>query len=382
VPGDAVTAVAIHGVGTSRFARQPDRTPAEIAAEAAAEALADAGIDRVDAAYVGTVFGAPGVAQRALRALGLTRIPIVTVEAACASGTVALHEARVAVESGRYERVLALGIEHLTTTFDGPIAPEPTDPEGRAGMLLPAIYAMSAARYQAVHGLRDDELAAVAVKNSRHGARNPRALRRRPLTAEEVLASAPIAGPLTLLQCCSLSDAAAAAVVAPATGGAGEVRIRSSALRSGGLWDQRSDHAWGFEVVRDTARDAYEAAGLGIDDVDVLEVHDAFTIGEIVTIEALGLAAEGQGGRLALAGDTALGGRRPVNPSGGLLARGHPLGATGLAQTAEIVWQLRDEAGERQVEGARIGIVETMGGGAAGLDGNACVVAVLEGPGR
>jgi acetyl-CoA acetyltransferase len=377
-----VSGGAIHGVGTSRFAKQPERTPAELAVEAVSEALADAGADGVDAAYVGTVFGAPGVAQRALRALGLTEIPIVTVEAACASGTLALHEAHVAVASGRYERVLALGVEQLSTVFTGPIEPEPTDPEGRAGMLLPAIYAMSAARYHAVHGVSDEELASVAVKNSAHGALNPRALRRRALTAEEVLASPPVAEPLTLLQCCSLSDAAAAAIVARADGRRGEIRIRSSAHRSGALWDHRSDHVWGFEVVRDTARDAYEAAGVGIDDVDVLEVHDAFTIGEIVTTEALGLADEGRGGALTHAGETALGGRKPVNPSGGLLSRGHPLGATGLAQTAEIVWQLRGAAGERQVDGARIGLVETMGGGASGLDGNACVVAILEGGAR
>jgi acetyl-CoA acetyltransferase len=375
-----MTAVAIHGVGTSLFAKQPELTPAELAFAAASEALADAGVDTVDAAYVGTVFGAPGVAQRALRALGLTTIPIVTVEAACASGTLALHEAREAVTTGRYGRVLALGIEQLTTAFAGPIEPEPTDVDGRTGMPLPAIYAMAAARYRAVHGVTDAQLASVAVKNSRHGAFNPRALRRRPLGEEEVLGSPLIADPLTLFQCCSISDAAAAAVVAPATGAAREIRIRASAFRSGGLWDHRSAHVWGFEIVRDTARAAYEQAGVGIEEIDVLEVHDAFTIGEIVTTEALGLAVEGEGGALAASGATTVGGERPVNPSGGLLSRGHPLGATGLAQTAEIVWQLRGDAGDRQVAGARLGLVETMGGGAAGLDGNACVVAILEGP--
>ena len=374
-----MTTVSIHGVGTSRFAKQPELTPAELAFAAASEAMTDAGFDAVDAAYVGTVFGAPGVAQRALRALGLTKVPIVTVEAACASGTLALHEAQEAVATGRYGRVLALGIEQLTTVFAGPIEPEPTDVDGRTGMPLPAIYAMAAARYQAVYGLADAQLASVAVKNSRHGAFNPRALRRRPLTQEEVLGSPLVADPLTLFQCCSISDAAAAAVLAPATGAGREIRIRASAFRSGGLWDHRSDHVWGFEIVRDTARSAYEQAGVAVDEIDVLEVHDAFTIGEIVTTEALGLAAEGDGGALAASGTTALGGESPVNPSGGLLSRGHPLGATGLAQTAEIVWQLRGDAGARQVEGARLGLVETMGGGAAGLDGNACVVAILEG---
>ena len=152
--------------------------------------------------------------------------------------------------------------------------------------------------------------------------------------------------------------------------------IRGIALASGQLWDHTSEHVWGFDLVRDTARLAYAAGGGRPDDVDVVEVHDAFTIGEIVTIEALGLVPPG-GGRAAADGETAIGGRVPVNPSGGLFSRGHPLGATGLAQIAEIVWQLRGRAGARQVDDARIGLVETMGGGVSGIDGNACVVAVL-----
>ncbi|MBM3678137.1 MAG: thiolase family protein, partial [Actinobacteria bacterium] len=278
-----MTGVAVLGVGTTRFAKQPERTPAELGWEAAAEALADAGVDRVDAVYVGTVFGAPGVAQRALQALGIVEVPIVTIEAACASGTVALHEAREAILSGRYEMVLALGIEQLSTAFAGPIEPEPSDREGRTGLPLPGIYAMSAARYQAVHGVTDAELAAVAVKNSAHGALNPRALRRRGLTEEEILGSPPIADPLTLYQCCSISDAAAAAVVGRATGTAREVEIAGCAFRSGGLWDQRSEHVWGLDIVRDTATAAYEEAAVGPDDADLFEVHDAFTIAEIVT---------------------------------------------------------------------------------------------------
>lgn len=369
--------VAILGVGSSRFAKQPELTPAQLAAEAASEALLDAGGDGVDAVYVGTVYGAPGVAQRALQSLGITEVPIVTVEAACASSTVAFHEARASILAGRYERVLAVGVEQLSTLFGGPIEPEPSDAEGRAGMPLPGIYAMSASRYVAIHGLEPRELAAVAAKNSRHGSLNPRALRRRALSVEEVLGSPLVADPLTLYQCCSISDAAAACVLGPATGGPGEVAVAASALRSGALWDHRSEHVWGFEIVRDTAAAAFEEAGLGPSDADVFELHDAFTIGEIVTTEALGLAPVGGGGRLVVSGRTTLGGRQPVNPSGGLLARGHPLGATGLAQVAEIVWQLRGEAGERQVEGARVGVVETMGGGAARLDGNACVVTVL-----
>lgn len=366
------------GVGTSTFGRQTDRLPAEIAWDALQEALSDAGVDRVDAAFVGTVFGSLGVAQRALSGVGLTGMPIVTVENACASGSTAVHEASEAIASGRYETVIALGVEHLTSLFTGPIASDPTDLEQASGLLFPGIYAMSASRYLHEHDVTVEDLAEVAVKNSRHGAMNPRAQRRQALTREEIMASRMIAEPLTLYQCAGLSDAAAAVVLGHRRRTRRDVHLRASALRSGGPWDHASEHVWGYEVVRDTARDAYAAAGIEATDADVLEVHDAFTIGEIVTVEALGLAEDGAAPAAVAAGELSIGGATPVNPSGGLLSRGHPLGATGVAQVAELAWQLRGEAGDRQVEGARIGVLETMGGGTAGLDGNACVVAVLE----
>jgi acetyl-CoA C-acetyltransferase len=369
---------AVCGVGTSAFAKQSQRSLASLAWTAIEEAFADAGVTSVDAVYVGSVFAAPGAAQRALHGFGITEVPILTIENACASGTSAFHEARIAVASGRFERVLALGIEQMSTLFDGAIHPEATDPEGRSGMALPGLYAMSAARYRHEFGVQPWQLAAVAVKNRRHAVGNSRAQFRRETTIEEVLASRMIADPLTLLQCCPIADAAAAAVIAPARR-ARDVPIRASVLRSGKLWDHRSPFVWGFEVARDTARAAFEKAGIEPGDVDVLEVHDAFTIGEIVTVEALGLVEIGRGAAAIESGRFGLGGSQPVNTSGGLLSRGHPLGATGLAQVAEIVWQLRGEAGERQVEDARVGVVETMGGGVAGIDANACVVAVLGG---
>ncbi|ALL74897.1 acetyl-CoA acyltransferase [Pseudonocardia sp. EC080610-09] len=373
--------VAVHGVGTSHFGRRPDRDLVGLAHDAVREALADAAVDAVDAVWVGTVFGPPGVAQRTLRALGITGVPVITVENACASGTTAFAEAHEAVRTGRYGRVLALGIEQMSTTFSGAITPEPTDPEQRSGLALPTLYAMSAARYLHLGAVTPAQLAAVSVKNHAHALHNPRAQYAGSYTVDEVLGSTMISDPLTLLQCCPTSDGAAAAVLAPASGGDREVVVRGVALRSGAPWNETSPHVWGYDIVRDTAADALAAAGLDtVVDVDVVEVHDAFTIGEIVTTEALGLVAEGEGGKVAEAGVTALGGRHPVNPSGGLLSRGHPLGATGLAQVAEIVWQLRGEAGGRQVGSARIGLVETMGGGVSVLDGNACVVAVLEGP--
>lgn len=372
---------AVWGVGTSAFGRQTGAGAPRLVRAAVTEAFDDAGVDAVDAVFAGTVFCGPGTVQRALQTAGVLDVPIVTVENACASGTTAFHEAVEAVRAGRYERVLVLGVETMTSTFAGAIVPEDTDREGRSGMAMPSIYGMAAARYRAVHGTTDEQLAAVSVKNHGNGVHNPRAARRRAVTVEDVLSSRPIADPLTVLQCCGTSDAAAAAVVGPPRPGRADVRVRASALRSGGLWDHRSAKVWGWDLVHDTGVRAFAEAGVGVHEVDVFEVHDAFTIGEIVTCEALGLAPLGEGGRLAAEGVTTLGGSRPVNPSGGLLARGHPLGATGVAQLAEITWQLRGRAGARQVDGARIGVVETMGGGAAGIDGNGCVVAVLEGTG-
>jgi acetyl-CoA acetyltransferase len=374
-----MTNVAVYGVGTTPFALAPERTATAMVTSATREALADAGVDRIDAVYVGTAFGEMGAAQRALRGLGIAEVPIVRVENACASGTTAFHEGWAAISAGRYEHVLAIGVEHMSQRR-GAIPPEPRDPEGATGLALPALYALSASHYAATHGVTDRQLAAVAVKNRAHGASNPRAQHPSAVTEDEVLGSRMIAEPLTRLQCSSISDGAGAAVLGPSRGEDRDIPIRASALGSGGLWDYRSDHAWGYEIVARIARLAYEQAGIGADDVDVFEVHDAFTIGEIVTTEAIGLADEGEGAALIAAGATTHGGRVVVNPSGGLLARGHPLGATGLAQVAELVWQLRDEAGSRQVDGARIGVVETMGGGVSGLDGNACVVAVLEAP--
>ncbi len=371
--------VAVYGVGMTPFALAPGRSATAMVTEAVRAALADADVSRIDAVYLGTAFGEMGAAQRALRGLGIAELPIVRLENACASGTTAFHEGWAAISAGRYEHVLAIGVEHMSGRR-GAIPPEPLDPEGATGLALPALYAMSASHYAARHGVTDRQLAAVAVKNRRHGAANPHAQHPGAVTEDEVLGSRMIAEPLTRLQCSSISDGAGAAVLGPARGGADDITIRASALGSGGLWDYRSDHAWGYEIVARVARQAYTLAGIEADDVDAFEVHDAFTIGEIVTTEALGLTAEGDGAALIAQGATTHGGRTVVNPSGGLLARGHPLGATGLAQIAELTWQLRGEAGDRQVADARIGVVETMGGGVSGLDGNACVVAVLEAP--
>jgi acetyl-CoA acetyltransferase len=379
-----MTGVVVQGVGTTRFQRQPLVSGARLMQEAAWEALddADVTVDSIQAVYGGSVFGGPGTIQRGTQTLGITGVPILRFENACATGTTAFHEAVEAVRAGRYERVLCLGVETMTTHFTGPIIPEPTDAEGSAGLSMPGIYALTASRYQALYDVDLDDLALVAVKNREHGALNPRAQRQKPTTVEEVLSSRLIADPLTLLQCCDISDAAAAAVVGRPRGNGRDVRVRASVLGSGDLWDHRSPQPWGFELVSRVARAAWNQAELGPDDVDVFEVHDAFTIGEVVTTEGLGLTEAGGGLDLVRAGHTKLGGRSVVNPSGGLLSRGHPLGATGLAQIAEATWQLRGDAGARQVPRAGIAAVETMGGGTAGIDGNGCVVALLQASSR
>lgn len=371
----------VTGVGTSQFGKQPDVALSALVEVAVTEALSDAGIDSVDAVYFGSVYGEMGVAQRTLHKLGIHGVPIVRVENACASASTAFAEAHASIQCGRYRRVLAVGAEHMTSRFSGPIEPGEEDDEALAGLPLPGIYALAASRYQAELGLTDEQLAAVAVKNRSNGVYNLRAQQQHKVSRDEVLASRMICDPLTLLQCSPISDGAAAAVL-DVKGVDGSVEVLASTLRSGGIRDQRSERVWGFDLVAETTAVALKLAGIPTaSSADVFEVHDAFTIGEIITIEALGLAPVGHGGRFIESGLADLTGEAPVNPSGGLLSRGHPIGATGIAQLAEIVWQLRGTAGERQVPGARIGIVETMGGGVSGVDGNACVVSVLRGPG-
>lgn len=377
----AVEGTYVRGVGTSNFGRFPERRLEDLAWEAISEALKDAAVDpdQIEAVWIGSVYGPVAAGPRIMRGAGISGIPVMRVENACASGTTAYHEAVHAVGSGRYRNVLALGYEQLSARFDGPILPDATDLQGAAGMAMPAIYALQASRY-----LYDNptatvaDLAAVAVKNKANGVLNPRAQLRQAPSIEEVLESRAIADPLTLLQCCPMSDGAAAAVI----GREGDVAVRSSVLGSGAPWDQRNADLWSQRFIERMARASFGMAGLSPRDIDVLEIHDAFTIGEIVTLEALGFAEPGEAASFATSGRSGRSGTWPVNPSGGLLSRGHPLGATGLAQVAEIVWQLRGRAEERQVSGARYGLVETMGGGASQVDGNAAVVTIMEAAGR
>jgi acetyl-CoA acetyltransferase len=375
-----VSALAtVAGVGTSNFGKQ-SLTAQELVAAAVGEAIADAGVDPrdIDAIYVGNVFNYAGTAYRALLAAGFADPPILTVESACASGSLAVHLAAEAVRRGDARLALAVGVEKMTDAMAGPIPTDPNDFDAASGMVLPAVYAMSATRYMERFGVTAEQLARVSVKNHRNALGNPRAQYRGEYTVEQVLESRPISTPLTLLQCSPISDGAGAAVIAAPSAGLAGPSIRSSAYLSARPWPEPSGRVWNFELIERASRRAFEDAGLTHDDIDVVELHDAFTIGELVTLEALGFFPEGEAAHATEEGATERDGRVPVNLSGGLLSRGHPLGATGLAQLAEVAWQLRGDAGERQLPDPRFGLVETMGGNVAGLSGNGCVVMTLE----
>lgn len=365
----------------TRFGKQPERTIEELGREALLKALKDAGIERrdVDEVFCGSLFGGTLIGQRILRDLGMTRIPITNVENACSSSSAALREACAAIAVGRAETVLVIGIDQLTRLGGGTIPLEKTDIEVNLGFAMPALYAMRARRYMHETGATSQHLAMIAAKAHEAGALNPYAQFQNRLTPEEVLASRMIADPLTLYMCCPTGDGAAAAVVTTqkrAEARGKPIRVAASTLQSGLYKTGFRDMATSELTVR-TAKLAYEAAGIGPEDIDVAEIHDAFTSAEMMYYESLGFC--GKGGALGMVerGDTRIDGAKPVNPSGGLLCRGHPVGATGVAQICEAVWQLRGEAGKHQVKGAKVALTHCTGGGISGLDHGACAVHIL-----
>jgi acetyl-CoA acetyltransferase len=365
--------VHVAGVGMTLFAKQPGRSLKDLTAEAALAALEDAGLG-VDAvqgcwfgnAVAGSITGQEMVAaQVTLRPIGLAGIPMFNVENACASASSAFHLAWQAVASGACDVALAIGAEKMThpdkarsfAAIGGSIDVD-TVPEAQPAerSFLMDLYAEAAVAYMEATGATVHDFAEVVVKNQRHGMLNPLAQYGSELTAEQVLASRPIVWPFTLLMCSPISDGAAAAVlVSDRVAQASErpVRIAASVVRSAGP---------AARVSQAAAAAAYEMAGLGPDDLDCVELHEAAASAELVLYEQLGLAAPGEGAALIRTGATRLGGECPVNTSGGLLARGHPIGATGLAQIHEAVTQVRGRAGARQVEGARVALAQNAGG--------------------
>jgi acetyl-CoA acetyltransferase len=366
--------VYVAGVGMTRFAKQPGRTLKDLTAEAVTAALKDAGhaVEDVRSCYFGNAVAGSMTGQEMLagqfllRPLGLGGIPVFNVENACASASTAFHLAWQAVATGVHDAVLAVGAEKMThpdkarsfAAIGGSVDVEtaPADlPAGRS--FLMDMYAGAALRYMERTGATRDDLARVVVKNQRHGKLNPAAQYGGELTVEQVLAAREIVWPFTLPMCSPISDGAAAALVVSRDlcSSASPVTVLASAARSAPVDGMAS-------VTSLAAAAAYEQAGLGPADLHCVEVHDAAASAELVIYEQLGLAGPGEGAALIRNGNTMLGGSRPVNTSGGLLARGHPIGATGLAQIVEAVAQVRGTAGARQVPGARIALTQNAGG--------------------
>jgi acetyl-CoA C-acetyltransferase len=371
--------VAVIGVGVTKFGKH-DRSSAELFAEAAVDALADAEVEprAIQALYYGNVVGGSTEKQLhmgplAASTLGIPAIPTTRFETACASSHAAFRHAVMEIAAGVSdvilvgggERVLNVPTEDATEYFayaSDAIWEQPL------GLTFPGVFALIARAHMTKYGTTEEQMAAVAVKNHRHGTLNPKAQFRKEITLEQVMSSAKVADPLKLYDCCPFSDGGAAVVLAS------EDVARS---RRRAVWVLASAAASDYMLLGDkrdlsrvpaterAAAVAYRQASLGPQDIDVVELHDCFTMAEIVATEGLGLFEAGMGGVAAEKGWTSLGGKVPVNPSGGLKAKGHPIGATGAAQVAEIVTQIRGEADRRQVDGARTGLVHTLGGNTA-----------------
>jgi acetyl-CoA acetyltransferase len=347
----------------------------------------------IEQAYVGYVYGDSTSGQSAMYELGLSGIPMVNVNNNCSTGSSALWLARQAVESGAAECVLALGFEQmrpgaLASIWDD--RPSPTDraeanaaTQPGADPLAPMaaqLFGGAGLEYVRRHGMDPAVFAHISVKARKHAANNPYSVFNKQVTVEEVLASPHIWGPLTRLQCCPPTCGAAAAIVcseefARSRGLDATVRLRAQSLVTDlpGAFDSGDMmRVVGYDMTVKAAGQVYEAAGVGPEDIPVVELHDCFTTNELITYEGLGLTPEGTAEKFVLDGQNTYGGRVVTNPSGGLLSKGHPLGATGLAQCAELVWQLRGQAGPRQVEGARLGLQHNLG------LGGACVVSLYE----
>lgn len=375
----------------TRFGKFLDRSLKDLAREAVDGALNDAGLERsaLEAAVVGNALAGLLSGQECvrgqvvLRELGIGAIPVINTENACASSSTALHLAWLYVASGAYDVVLALGMEKLyhedkqrsfrALAGAADVEEVAAYPESRS--MFMDYYADLARAHMEQYGTTREQYAAVAVKNHHHGSLNPRAQYRNLCTVEEVLAAPLIVDPLTRLMCSPIGDGAAAVIVTSAERarqlGRTPIWIKASVMGSG------SERAEGDPGIDErVARRAYEQAGVGPQDIDVVELHDGAATAELLAYEKLGLCGVGEAGRLISDGETALGGRIPVNPSGGLISRGHPVGATGVAQVCELTWQLRGEAEQRQVADARVGLAHN-GGGLVRGESAATVVHIL-----
>ena len=380
--------VAIIGVGMIKWGELWNKSLRQMFVEASLNAIDDAGIDHVDSMYVGCMTSGLFVGQEHLGSvlsdyLGAKNIPAVRVESACASGGVAVRTAYMDVASGMHDIVLAGGVEKMTDVSGAEAtyalaAAADREYEAYNGVTFPGLYALIARKHMHQFGTTREQLAHVAVKNHKHGAKNPNAQYPFEISVDRVLESVLVADPLRILDCSPITDGAAAVILCPAEMASKltkkpPVRIAGTGHATDTIaLHSREDITW-LDAVDKSARQAYKQAGVKPEDIDVAEVHDCFTIAEICVLEALGLVEKGKGGTTAESGMTALGGKMPVNTSGGLKSKGHPVGATGVAQVCEIVEQLRGDSGERQVKGATVGLTQNMGG-----SGGSSVVHILK----
>lgn len=376
--------VAIIGVKNTSFGEQWDRSFRDLVVEAGVGAVDDAGVvgERIDSMFVGNMSGGQFVEQEHIGALiadysGLAKdmhVPSTRVEAACASGGLALRQGIYAVASGLDDIVIAAGAEKMTDVpsaraSSALAAAADREWEGIMGATFPGLYAMIAKMHMHKYGTTSEQLAAVAVKNHHNGQFNPIAQYKSPITIESVLKSIMVADPLHIFDCSPITDGASAVVLAPAdiahefTDTPIYVKATAQASDTIALHDRRDITT--LDATVSAGKRAFQMAKMEPKDIQLVEVHDCFTIAEICAIEDLGFAKKGEGGIVTQNGETAIGGRIPVNTSGGLKSCGHPVGATGVKQAVEIVEQLRSEAGKRQVDGAEIGMTHNVGGSGA-----------------
>ena len=368
--------VAIVGVSQTKFGELWEKSFRDLVVEAGIDAIRDANMngEDIDAMYIGNMTGGLFVGQEHIGSLiaehsGLTPIPATRVEAACASGGLALRQAIMAVASGYYDRVMAAGVEKMTDVVDAtPAIAAAADREWEAqqGVTFPSLYALMAKRHMYEYGTTREQIAGFAVLGHKNGALNPKAQFQREISVDAVLNSTKVASPLNILDCSPVSDGAAAIIVCPAdeahkyTDTPIYIRASTQASATISLHNRKS-----LTTIPSTifaAKKAYDMANLTPKDMDMAEVHDCFSINGLIAIEDLGFFEKGKGGQAIEDGLIERDGDIAVNPSGGLKARGHPLGATGIAQAAEITWQLRQEAGKRQVSDATSGITLNIGG--------------------
>ena len=370
--------VYVVGIGLHRYQRMSETPYVTLGLTAVREALADANIEwrSVESAYTGTAMLGMAASRPMLRYLGATGIPMAQVENASASGSTAVRQACLDVASGIADVSIAIGVDKPAPMALASAKTNIHDLVGRR--VVPFThFALLANEYMNRYGATAEQVAAVAVKNNRNGANNPYAQRQKAVTLEEVLAGPRISGSLTRLQCCPVGEGAAAAIVASDDAieklridRSRAVRVTASISRSERIY--RGEKNFDAELTRETVAQAYEQAQISPQDLDVVELHDAFTIEELLYVEAMGLCGEGEGARMIASGDADIGGKCAISASGGLLAMGHPIGPTGAGQVVEITRQLRGEAGIRQQPNARIGLAHMVGIGAV------CVVHVLQ----